>query len=324
MPLQMVRNDITTMKVDAIVNAAKNSLLGGGGVDGAIHRAAGPELLEECRTLGGCPTGQAKITRGYRLPAHYVIHTVGPIWRGGDYGERELLISAYRSSLELALEYGCQTVAFPLISSGAYGYPKDQALKVAVDTIGDFLLCHDMTVYLVIFDRAAYTIGGKLFSNIAAYIDDHYVDEHTQSHRDMSLEAEPMEAQLWCASAPLSLDEALGQLDESFSQMLLRKIDERGMTDAQCYKKANIDRKLFSKIRSDVHYKPSKPTAMAFAIALELPLEEAQELLQKAGFAFSHASKFDIIVEYFIAHQNYNIFEINEALFAFDQSLLGG
>ena len=324
MPLQMVRNDITTMKVDAIVNAAKNSLLGGGGVDGAIHRAAGPELLEECRTLGGCPTGQAKITKGYRLPASYVIHTVGPIWQGGNHGERELLISAYRSSLELALEYGCQTVAFPLISSGAYGYPKDQALKVAVDTIGDFLLCHDMTVYLVIFDRAAYTIGGKLFSNIAAYIDDHYVDEHTQSHRDMSLEEVPMEAQLWCASAPLSLDEALGQLDESFSQMLLRKIDERGITDAQCYKKANIDRKLFSKIRSDVHYKPSKPTAMAFAIALELPLEEAQELLQKAGFAFSHASKFDIIVEYFIAHQNYNIFEINEALFAFDQSLLGG
>lgn len=324
MPLKMVRNDITTMTVDAIVNAAKNSLLGGGGVDGAIHCAAGPELLEECRTLGGCPTGQAKITKGYRLPAHYVIHTVGPIWRGGSHGERELLVSAYRSSLELALKHGCQTVAFPLISSGAYGYPKDQALKVAVDTIGDFLLCHDMTVYLVIFDRAAYTIGGKLFANIAAYIDDHYVDEHTQSRWDMSLEEEPMKAQLWCASVPLSLDEALGQLDESFSQMLLRKIDERGITDAQCYKKANIDRKLFSKIRSDVHYKPSKPTAMAFAIALELPLEEAQELLQKAGFAFSHASKFDIIVEYFIAHQNYNIFEINEALFAFDQSLLGG
>ena len=324
MPLQMVRNDITTMKVDAIVNAAKNSLLGGGGVDGAIHRAAGPELLEECRTLGGCPTGQAKITKGYRLPAHYVIHTVGPIWRGGDYGERELLISAYRSSLELAVEHGCQTVAFPLISSGAYGYPKDQALKVAVDTIGDFLLCHDMTVYLVIFDRAAYTIGGKLFNNIAAYIDDCYVDEHTQIRRDMSMESEPLEARLWCDSASFSLDEALSQLDESFSQMLLRKIDERGITDAQCYKKANIDRKLFSKIRSDIHYKPSKPTAMAFAIALELPLEEAQELLQKAGFAFSHASKFDIIVEYFIAHQNYNIFEINEALFAFDQSLLGG
>ena len=336
MPLHIVRNDITTMKVDAIVNAANESLLGGGGVDGAIHRAAGPDLLKECRTLGGCKTGQAKITKGYRLPAKYVIHTVGPVWRGGSHGERELLISAYRSSLELGLAHDCQTVAFPLISSGVYGYPKDQALKVAVDTIGDFLLAHDMTVYLVIFDRDAYTIGGKLYSDIEAYIDDRYVDAHTddraeQRRRDVTFQAAasaPEEETLWEPAArgaePASLDEALSRLDESFSQMLLRKISERGITDAQCYKKANIDRKLFSKIRSDIHYKPSKPTAMAFAVALELPLEEAREMLEKAGFAFSHASKFDIIVEYFIAHHNYNIFEINEALFAFDQSLLGG
>ena len=333
MPLHIVRNDITAMKVDAIVNAANESLLGGGGVDGAIHRAAGPDLLRECRTLGGCRTGQAKITKGYRLPARYVIHTVGPVWRGGNYGERDLLVSAYRCSLELALAHGCGTVAFPLISSGVYGYPKDQALKVAVDTIGDFLLAHDMTVYLVIFDREAYTIGGKLFADIAAYIDDHYAAEHSDSGEERCYRAmfapcapaqytsQPLAA---AAAAPADLNEVLDRLDESFSQMLLRKIDERGMTDAQCYKKANIDRKLFSKIRSDVHYKPSKPTAMAFAIALELPLTEARELLEKAGFAFSHASKFDIIVEYFIAHQNYNIFEINEALFAFDQSLLGG
>ena len=331
MPLQIVRNDITTMKVDAIVNAANESLLGGGGVDGAIHRAAGPELLAECRTLNGCKTGQAKITKGYRLPAKFVIHTVGPIWRGGDHGERELLVSAYRSSLELALANRCETVAFPLISSGVYGYPKDQALKVAVDTIGEFLLSHDMTVYLVIFDRTAYTIGGKLFADIAAYIDDRYVSDHADSGEERRRRAArfsrpvPLEAE--AAPAPCdagSLDEALSTLDESFSQMLLRKIDEAGLTDAQCYKKANVDRRLFSKIRSDVHYRPSKPTAVAFAVALELPLEEARELLQKAGFAFSHASKFDIIVEYFIAHRNYNIFEINEALFAFDQSLLGG
>ena len=324
MPLHIVRNDITVMKADAIVNAANESLLGGGGVDGAIHRAAGPELLKECRTLGGCKTGQAKLTKGYRLPAKYVIHTVGPVWRGGGCGEKELLISAYRSSLELALAHGCETVAFPLISSGVYGYPKDQALKIAVDTIGDFLLAHDMTVWLVIFDRDAYTIGGKLFADIAAYIDDRYVDERADSREQQYRRMMAAAPSLCAVEAPGSLDEALSRLDESFSQMLLRKIDERGMTDAQCYKKANIDRKLFSKIRSDVHYKPSKPTAMAFAVALELPLDEARDLLQKAGFAFSRASKFDIIVEYFIAHRNYNIFEINEALFAFDQSLLGG
>ena len=324
MPIQIVRNDITKMQVDAIVNAANNTLLGGGGVDGCIHRAAGKGLLEECKTLGGCETGRAKITKGYNLPCKYVIHTVGPIWHGGTAGEKALLESCYRSSLELAKAYGCETVAFPLISSGVYGYPKDQALKVAVDTIRDFLLTHDMTVYLVIFDRAAYTIGGKLFADIAAYIDDRYVDERADS-REQQYRRMMAAAPSFCAAeAPGSLDEALSRLDESFSQMLLRKIDERGMTDAQCYKKANIDRKLFSKIRSDVHYRPSKPTDMAFAVALELPLEEARELLRKAGFAFSRSSKFDIIVEYFIARANYNIYEINEALFAFDQSLLGG
>ena len=333
MPLQIVRNDITKMEVDAIVNAANSSLLGGGGVDGCIHRAAGPELLAECKTLGGCETGSAKITKGYRLPCKYVIHAVGPRWRDGKHGEREKLISCYRTSLAFAKEHGCETVAFPLISSGIYGYPKDQALKVAIDTISDFLLENDMTVYIVIFDRKAYQIGEKLFSDIAAYIDDNYVDEHTdsrseQSRRMQMLSDEPEEETFGAPLAPMAasaktLDDALSQIDESFSEMLLRKIDEKGMTDARCYKKANIDRKLFSKIRSDRLYKPSKPTALAFAIALELPLDETKELLMKAGFALSHSNKVDIIIEYFIEHGNYNIFEINEALFAFDQSLLG-
>ena len=337
MPLEIVRNDITKMKVDAIVNAANESLLGGGGVDGAIHRAAGAGLLAECRILGGCKTGKAKITGGYNLPAKYVIHTVGPIYEDGKHGEKALLASCYRESLALAKENNCETVAFPLISSGVYGYPKDQALKVAIDVISDFLLENEMKVYIVIFDKAAYKISEKLFSDIAEYIDDNYVDEHTDYDRERRRMNYPCQSIMLGASVPdeldlceckaimaeEDLDSKLKQIDESFSQMLLRKIDEKGMTDAECYKKANIDRKLFSKIRGDVNYKPSKPTAIAFAISLELPLDETEDMLKKAGFALSHSNKFDIIIEYFISKGNYNIFEINEALFAFDQSLLG-
>ncbi len=322
MPLEIVRNDITKMNVDAIVNAANESLLGGGGVDGAIHRAAGPQLLARCRTLGGCKTGSAKVTPGYRLPARYVIHTVGPIWQGGHQGEQILLQSCYRTSLALAKAQGCESVAFPLISAGVYGYPKDQAIRVAIDTITEFLAENDMKVYLVIFDRSAFQISSKLFSDIQEYIDDHYAALHEDrpSYRLQRMEmAAPM-----MASRPLSLEDALQQIDESFSEMLLRKIDEKGMTDSQCYKKANIDRKLFSKIRSSKAYKPSKPTVLAFSIALELSLSETKDMLQKAGFALSHASKFDIIVEFFIQRGQYDIFTINEALFAFDQSLLGG
>ena len=358
MPFQIVRNDITKMHVDAIVNAANESLLGGGGVDGCIHRAAGSELLAECKTLHGCKTGSAKITKGYRLPCKYVIHTVGPRWHGGHRGEHELLVSCYRAALDLAKEYGCETVAFPLISSGIYEYPKDEALETAVDTIGRFLLENEMTVYLVIFDRVSYQIGSNLFADIAAYIDDRYADAHAEDrarrlhwHEECrtledleeqetrreaegllfdetrvcgSLEPEYVHApELIKAASVLSLEDALGRMDEGFSEMLLRKIDECGMTDAQCYKKANIDRKLFSKIHSDKRYKPSKPTVIAFAIALELPLNEMKDMLMKAGFALSRSNKFDIIVEYFVERGNYNVFEINEALFAFDQSVIG-
>ena len=317
------------MAVDAIVNAAKESLLGGGGVDGCIHRAAGPELLQECRTLGDCRTGEAKITGAYRLPCRYIIHTVGPVWNGGKYGEREQLASCYRTSLALAKEHGCETVAFPLISSGIFGYPKDQALRVAVDTISEFLAENDMTVYLVIFSRAAYQIGNKLFADIAAYIDDHYVDAHTDSRRERLRRMSVLEGRALsagAAAAPMvadNLDDLLAHLDAGFSETLLKLIDHSGKKDSEIYKKANVDRKLFSKIRNNPDYKPSKATAIAFAIALELNLDETRDLVARAGYALSASSKFDGIIEYFIRQKKYDIFEINEALFAFDQSLLG-
>ena len=324
MPLIIVRNDITKMSVDAIVNAAKESLLGGGGVDGCIHRAAGPELLQECRTLGGCRTGNAKITGAYRLPCKYVIHTVGPVWNGGKCGEREQLASCYRTSLALAKEHGCETVAFPLISSGIFGYPKNQALRVAVDTISEFLAENDMTVYIVIFDRAAYATGNKLFADIAAYIDDHYVDAHTDPRRERMRRIGVVESRVLTAPMAASgLDEALAHLDAGFSETLLKLIDRSGKKDAEIYRKANVDRRLFSKIRNNPDYKPSKPTAVAFAIALELSLPETRDLIARAGYALNPSSKFDVIIEYFIMQRDYDIFKINEALFAFDQSLLG-
>ena len=345
MPLQIIRNDITKVKCDAIVNAANSTLLGGGGVDGAIHKAAGRGLLLECMKLGGCRVGEAKITKGYNLPCKYVIHTVGPKWKGGNNGERELLESCYRNSLELAKENMCESVAFPLISSGVYGYPMNEAFKLAVDTVAEFLMHNDMLVYIVVYNKNALAAGSKLFTDIAQYIDDNYVAEHSpyDSRRiNNARESIPLN-RAWssfddeecyaCTESQITskpsfedtadLSDIVITLDESFSQMLLRKIDEKGMTDSECYKKANIDRKLFSKIRSNPEYKPSKPTVIAFCIALELSLAETNEMLLKAGFALSHSNKFDVIIECFIKRGNYNIFEINEALFAFDQSLLG-
>ena len=337
MPLEIIRNDLTKVHADAIVNAADPSLLGGGGVDGAIHKAAGPELLAECRNLGGCGYGQAKITKGYNLPAKYVIHTVGPVWHGGEDNEEQLLADCYRNSLALAKKHHLESIAFPLISSGVFGYPKDKALKTAISVIGDFLLSNEMTVYLVVFDKAAFALSEKLFSSIKQYIDDKYIEEHpvdrnnrregwtlyVEESRDEYMRSSSIEVPVPGSKKKQSIDDVVKQLDETFSRMLLRLIDEKGMTDAETYKKANIDRKLFSKIRNDINYKPSKHTAIAFSIALKLNLDETKDLLLKAGFALSQSSKFDIIIQYFIEEGNYNIFEINEALFAFDQSLLG-
>lgn len=337
MPLEIVRNDITKMHTDAIVNAANNRLEQGGGVCGAIFKAAGADRLRaECRRIGHCAVGSAVITEGYDLPAKHVIHTVGPVWQGGTHDEEILLTSCYTNSLNLALEHGLTSIAFPLISSGIFGYPKDEALKVAISAIGSFLLKHEMTVYLVVFDKAAYMLSDKLFESIVTYIDDNYVEKRTsrRRRRDEEIIKQLRESSvldddgyfprfLAEPSAPRSLEDVVNHIGESFTEMLLRLIDESGKTDPEVYKRANLDRKLFSKIRKNLKYRPSKNTALALAVALELNLDQTADLLRRTGYALSPSSRFDLIVEYFIREGNYNIFEINEALFAFDESMLG-
>jgi O-acetyl-ADP-ribose deacetylase (regulator of RNase III) len=324
MPLKIIREDLTKMKVDAIVNAANTTLLGGGGVDGAIHRVAGPALLAECKMLNGCEVGQAKMTSGYLLPAKHVIHTVGPIWHGGQQQEEQLLASCYQQSLALAYEHQLKSIAFPMISAGVYRFPRERVLAIATSVISQFLLQHEMMVYLVVYDQESFQLSGKRFAEVQQFITDRYVEEHAvyelrsySERRESSLDFDLL------ASDTRNLEDVFKQMEETFSQMLLRLIDEKGKTDVETYKRANIDRRLFSKIRSDVDYQPSRVTVIAFAIALELNLDETKDLLLKAGFALSNSSKFDLIIQFYIQKGIYDIYEINEALFAFDQVLLG-
>ena len=341
MPLQIIRQDITKMRVDAIVNTTNEEMIGYSGVDLAIHTIAGAELDAECAKLAPLGLGQAKLSGAYGLPCKYVIHTSGPVWRGGLVGESIILRSCYIESLKLAVKSGCRSVAFPLISSGVYGYPKDQVLKFAIQTITEFLFSHELTVYLCVFDKESYSFSQKLFSDIQEFINDEYVDEHDEDfydNYDDSIDEMPLAK---CIQAPMcadammprkretssaagkSLREYMKQMDRSFQEMLFDLIDESGMTDVECYKKANVDKRTFSKIKSNKDYKPSKQTVIAFAISLQLDMDTTQELLATAGFTLSRSKVFDKIIRYFIHNGNYDIFEINEALFEFDQVLLG-
>lgn len=333
MAFKIIEKDITTLNVDAIVNAANTSLLGGGGVDGAIHRAAGPELLNECKTLNGCNVGEAKITKGYELKAKYVIHTVGPVWRGGHHGEEESLRECYQNSLKLALDYNLKSIAFPLISSGAYGYPKDQASKVALDEIKKFLEHHEMDVTLVILNEGHEILVRERRESIDRFLRNNYlahdrVRYQSSNFEDIDLEVKMPssyfeDAYMESPKPMRSLEDVVAQLDETFSEQLLRLIDDQGKTDVEVYKKANLDRKLFSKIKNNKNYNPSKYTALALSIGLELNLDETKDLLLKAGFALSPSNRADLIITYFIQEEVYDIFEINEALFAFKEPLLG-
>jgi len=383
MPLEIVRTDITTMQVDAIVNAANTEMRMGGGVCGAIFRAAGVETMKaECDRIGSCGVGEAVFTSGGRLPAKHVIHTAGPIWHGGSSGEEPQLRSAYANSLALAIQLGCESIAFPLISSGAYGYPKELAFSVAVRVIGEFLASTDLMVYLTVFDDRTDDPSAERYPEIARYIRENYGFDGTpaENETESALAAiqdpsqtssqAPLQAPLQApsefpsqarakaeSSAPVpaaarakiesckfekkvrqvcedacsvyersdtrSLEDVLKQLDESFSKKLMRLIDEKGMTDSTAYKQANVDRRVFSTIRRNDGYKPSKSTAIAFAVALRLSLDETRDLLGTAGFSLSRSSKADIIIEYFIVRGEYDINQINMVLFEFHQPLLG-
>ena len=326
MPLHIIRQDITKLECDAIVNAANNTLLGGGGVDGAIHKVAGSKLLEECKTLGGCDTGDAKITKGYNLPSKYVIHTVGPIWCGGQKGEKLLLESCYKKSLALAKENGCETVAFPLISSGVYGYPKDKALEVATSVIREFLFKNEMTVYLLIFDKTSYKISNEIYYGVREYIDDNYVA--LKSDKVLYRRAPIISYDRVCDCIREDVLEDCCLLptfptEDGFVVTLLKLIDKKGITDVECYKKANVSKQTWYKIMNNKNYNPSKNTVISFAIALELSLKETKHLLSTVGFTLSKSIKFDVIIEYFIVNEIYDIFTINETLFKFDQVCLG-
>lgn len=348
MPLEIIKQDITTMKVDAIVNAANTALKGEGtGVDGSIHRAAGPMLQKECDTLGGCPVGFAKITKAYELPCKYVIHTVGPVWQGGCRGEYEALASCYRFALELAREYRCESVAFPIISSGAYGFPRAAALEVARQSISAFLARHEMQVCLVVYNRGMVELREDVRGGVENYLRRNFdrddrtcmasrADPCYNAPQSRNWEAEEAEMRPCAAPAPapaekrksrlfalFSPEKGFGRLEETFSQTVLKLIDEKGMTEPECYHRANISRAVFSSLRTNVNYKPSKQTALALAVALELDLDQTRKLLEKAGLALSHSQKGDVIVEYFILQGCYDVFSINEVLFAYDQALLG-
>ena len=344
MPFEIVRNDITNICVDAIVNTANPRPVVGPGVDSAIHAAAGPQLLMERQRIGRIAVGNAELTVAYGLDAKYVIHTVGPVWDGGSHGEEALLRNCYDNSLKLALKNNCQSIAFPLISTGNYGFPKDKALQIAISAFSAFLLEHEMHIYLVVFNRKAFKLSEQLFQGVASYIDQNYVDSREQAvygvgpeirrnrirrRRDMEIcESVVLRESLPCTpmAAPkaASLEDMLKQADAGFTETLLKLIDKSGKKDSEIYKKANISKQHFSKIRNNPNYKPTKPTAIALALALELSLEDTKDLIGRAGYALTNSSKFDLIIQYFIEQGTYNVVEINIALYEFDQTLLGG
>ncbi|MCR5835528.1 MAG: macro domain-containing protein [Lachnospiraceae bacterium] len=359
MPLLFLRQDITKVKADAIVNTSNTKLLQGSGTSRAVFLAAGEEqLTKACTEVGECEIGHAVITPGFNLPSKYIIHVVGPIWMNGTANEVELLYKSYESALNLAKDNNIESIAFPLISAGNYKFPAELALSTAIDAINDFLENNDMTVYLLIYNKKVFEVSRNLSLSIKEYIDDKYVfdkdesydelyevrmndalsqknkansdgDNNVNSNVNANVNANEYAIvskdnfENKCKDNKETLEDLLNDKVETFTELLFRLIDERGMSDVEVYRKANIDRKLFSKIRSNVNYTPSKKTILCLAIALELNIMQANELLMKAGYTLSESSKLDVVVSYFLERGKYNILEINEVLFEYDLPMLG-
>lgn len=332
MPLQIIRQDITKIKADAIVNPTNERLCPSGGVDALIHAAAGEKLYEECKKIGTCPVGETRVTESYNLDCKYIIHTVGPVWQGGSFNEKTLLENCYKNCLKEAEKRNCESVAMPLISSGTYGYPKDKVLKVATDTITDFLFGSDMLVYLCVFDKSSYEISAKVFKDITSYIDDFYNDLPMQNSIS-SLSARKADScrlvDCCYESAAVEFDNAgalpKGEgiddflvLEDSFTVKLLKLIDLKGMDDISCYKRANVSKQTWYKIMNDKNYKPNKKTVISFAIALKLTLEQAQGLLESVGFILSKSNLFDAIIIYCLSKGIYDVLEVDAILFKYD------
>lgn len=340
MPFEIVRNDITNMHVDAIVNTANPRPVIGLGVDSTIHEKAGPALLVARQEIGHIDMGCAAITPAFKLHAKYVIHTVGPVWDGGSYGEEHYLRSCYDNSLKLALAHGCESIAFPLISTGNYGFPKDKALQIAIVAFSEFLLEHEMQIYLVVFDQTSFKLSEKLFQGVATYIDQHYVEQwksatygmeeiqqnRRQSTRDLREKtmAMPCASEVWVQDSSINdLDAFLKQKDVGFVEALLDLIQKSGKKNSTIYKKANISKQHFSKLINNPSATITKPVAVAFALALELDMDQTQKLIKRAGYTLTESSIFDLIIQYHIENKNYNVVEINIVLYEYDQCLLG-
>ena len=323
MPLSIRRADITRMAVDAIVDPTDEIYSGSGGTDRAIHMAAGWALENDVARLPLLEVGNAVITSAYKLPAKYIIHTHGPIWEGGDRGEAEQLAACYRNCLRVARENGCRSVAFPLISGGTFGFPNDDALRIAKDTISAFLREHEMDVTIVAFHRHTFNLGAKLFADITSFVHENYLELSPEEERPEASELNRDEKVQYSIDPMVETtqEEMLRQSGETFSCMLSRLIDESGMTPPECYKKARVHKSVYSKIMGHIHYKPAKITAVAFALALELSWKDLKTLLESAGYAMTHTSKFDIVIEYFVRRGDYHIDTINEVLYELDPEL---